>query len=35
MSSEGLHAPRERLSAETLALYQAMASLFANLEAAD
>jgi hypothetical protein len=35
MSSERLHAPRERLSAETLALNQAMASLIENLEAAD
>ncbi len=35
MSSEGLHAPRERLSAETLALHQAIASLIEELEAAD
>ena len=35
MSSEGLHAPRARLSAETLALHQAIASLIENLEAAD
>ena len=35
MSSEGLHAPRERLSAETLSLHQAIASLIEELEAAD
>jgi len=35
MSSEGPHATRERRSAETLALHQAIASLIENLEAAD
>ncbi len=35
MSSEGLHAPRERLSAETLALHQAIGSLIEELEAVD
>ncbi len=35
MSSEGLHAPRERLSAETLALHQAISSLIEELEAVD
>ena len=35
MSSEGLHAPRERLSAETLSLHQAIVSLMEELEAAD
>ena len=35
MSSEGLHAPRERLRDETLALHQAIASLVEELEAAD
>jgi hypothetical protein len=35
MSSEGLHAPRERLSQETLAMHQAIASLIEELEAAD
>jgi len=35
MSSEGLHPPPERLSAETLALHQAIASLIENLEAVD
>ena len=35
MSSEGLHAPRERLGAETLSLHQAIASLIEELEAVD
>ena len=35
MSSEGLHAPRERLSKETIALHQAIVSLMEELEAAD
>jgi ferritin-like protein len=35
MSSEGLHAPRERLSKETLAMHQAITSLIEELEAAD
>jgi hypothetical protein len=35
MSSEGLHAPRERLRAETLAMHQAITSLIEELEAAD
>ena len=35
MSSEGLHAPRERLSKETLAMHQAIASLMEELEATD
>jgi hypothetical protein len=35
MSSEGLHAPRERLSAETMSLHQAIASLIEELEAVD
>ena len=35
MSSEGLHAPRERLSKKTLALHQAITSLIEELEAAD
>lgn len=35
MSSEGLHAPRERLSKETLAIHQAITSLREELEAAD
>lgn len=35
MSSEGLHAPRDRLSAETLALHQAITSLIEELEAVD
>jgi len=35
MSSEGLHAPRERLSKETLAMHQAIVSLMEELEAAD
>jgi len=35
MSSEGLHAPRERLSPHTLAMHQALASLIEELEAID
>jgi hypothetical protein len=35
MSSEGLHAPRERLSKETLALHQAITSVIEELEAVD
>lgn len=35
MSSESLHAPRERLSPETLALHQAIVSLKEELEAVD
>ena len=35
MSSEGLHAPRERLSQETLAMHQAIASLIEEMEAVD
>jgi hypothetical protein len=35
MSSESLHAPRERLSKQTLALHQALASLIEELEAVD
>lgn len=35
MSSEGLHAPRERLSKRTLALHQAIVSLMEELEAVD
>jgi ferritin-like protein len=35
MSSETLHAPRERLSAETLAMHHAIVSLMEELEAAD
>lgn len=35
MSSEDLHAPRERLSAKTLAMHQANVSLREELEAAD
>jgi len=35
MSSESLHAPRERLSAQTLALHQAITSLVEELEAVD
>lgn len=35
MSSEGLHAPRERLSKETLAMHHAIVSLMEELEAAD
>jgi ferritin-like protein len=35
MSSEDLHAPRERLSPKTLAMHQAITSLMEELEAAD
>jgi hypothetical protein len=35
MSSEGLHAPRERLSKTTLAMHQATVSLMEEVEAAD
>lgn len=35
MSSEGLHAPRERLSKETIHLHQAISSLMEELEAVD
>lgn len=35
MSSEELHAPRERLSSKTLALHQAIVSLNEELEAVD
>ena len=35
MSSEGLHAPRERLSQKTLNLHQAITSLIEELEAVD
>jgi hypothetical protein len=35
MSSETLHAPRERLSKETIAMHQAITSLMEELEAAD
>jgi ferritin-like protein len=35
MSSEDLHAPRERLSPKTLAMHQAIVSLMEELEAAD
>ena len=35
MSSEGLHAPRERLTKETIAMHQAIVSLMEELEAAD
>ncbi|MCB9947977.1 MAG: ferritin [Rhodospirillaceae bacterium] len=35
MSSEGLHAPRDRLSAQTIALHQAITSLMEELEAVD
>ncbi len=35
MSSEELHAPRERLTDETLALHQAIVSLIEELEAVD
>jgi hypothetical protein len=35
MSSEGLHAPRERLSKETLSMHHAIVSLMEELEAAD
>jgi uncharacterized protein len=35
MSSETLHAPRDRLSKKTLAMHQAIVSLMEELEAAD
>ncbi|MHB1209388.1 MAG: ferritin family protein [Acidimicrobiales bacterium] len=35
MSSEDLHAPRERLSAQTIATHQAIVSLMEELEAID
>ncbi len=35
MSSDSLHAPRERLSKETLSLHQALVSLMEELEAVD
>lgn len=35
MSSEGLHAPRERLSKSTIAMHHAIVSLMEELEAAD
>ncbi len=35
VSSESLHAPRERLSKETLAMHQAISSLMEELEAVD
>lgn len=35
MSSEGLHAPREKLSSKTIALHQAITSLIEELEAVD
>ena len=35
MSSEHLHAPREKLSAETLKMHHAIVSLMEELEAAD
>ena len=35
MSSEGLHAPRERLSRETISMHQAITSLMEELEAVD
>ena len=35
MSSEGLHAPRERLSPKTIHLHQAITSLMEELEAVD
>ena len=35
MSSEGLHAPRERLSPKTISLHQAITSLIEELEAVD
>ena len=35
MSSEQLHAPRERLSKDTFAMHQAIVSLMEELEAAD
>lgn len=35
MSDSGLHAPRERLSKETLSMHQAIVSLMEELEAVD
>jgi uncharacterized protein len=35
MSSESLHAPRDRLSKKTVSLHQAISSLMEELEAAD
>ena len=35
MSSEGLHAPRDRLSRKTLHMHQAISSLMEELEAVD
>jgi uncharacterized protein len=35
MSSEGLHAPRERLSKKTLSMHHALVSLMEELEAVD
>tara|TARA_R110000868_G_scaffold53744_6_gene168607 strand:+ start:3295 stop:3609 length:315 start_codon:yes stop_codon:yes gene_type:complete len=35
MSSEGLHAPRERLSPKTIHMHQAITSLMEELEAVD
>lgn len=35
MSSEDLHAPRERLSTETISLHQAITSLMEEMEAVD
>ncbi|MCK5751064.1 MAG: ferritin [Oricola sp.] len=35
MSSEGLHAPRERLSKHTIHMHQAISSLMEELEAVD
>lgn len=35
MSSDALHAPRERLSAKTLSMHHAIVSLMEELEAAD
>ena len=35
MSSEGLHAPRERLSKQTIHMHQAISSLMEELEAVD
>ncbi len=35
MSSEALHAPRERLSKKTISMHQAIASLMEELEAVD
>jgi len=35
MSSEGLHAPRERLSPKTISLHQAITSVIEELEAVD